>query len=127
MKTYNYNTTLEWDTEDEVWVARVPDLPGCLAFGETQEEAIRELQTAIPAWIEGAKDSGFPYRASLPDIAMLRRASKLLNITEVARIVGIAPRTLHSRLQHGTPLPKDEAERLRSALAEYSVVLVPGH
>ena len=66
MKTYSDNTTLEWDAEDEIWVARVPDLPGCLAFGDTQSEALKELQVAIPAWIAAAKESGFPLRAPAP-------------------------------------------------------------
>lgn len=118
------NTILEWDTEDEIWVARVPDLPGCLAFGDTQSEALKELQVAIPAWIEAAKDSGYPFRAPAPDIDTLSRTSKLLNMAEVARSIGIAPRTLHSRIQHKTPLKKEEAERLREALAANSVMLV---
>lgn len=124
MKTYNYNTILEWDPEDETWIARVPDLPGCLAFGDTQAEALQELQTAIPAWIAAAKDSGFPFRAPAPDIETLKKASKILNMAEVARVIGIAPRTLHSRIQHGTPFKGDEAEKLRDALAEHAVVLV---
>ena len=123
MKTYNYNTTLEWDTEDEIWVARVPDLPGCLAFGDTQAEALKELQVAIPAWIAAAEESGFPFRAPVPDIATLKKASKILNMAEVARAIGIAPRTLHSRIQHGTPFKKEEAEKLRVALAEHAVML----
>lgn len=123
MKTYNYNTTLEWDTEDEIWVARVPDLPGCLAFGDTQAEALKELQVAIPAWIAAAEESGFPFRAPAPDIETLKKASKILNMAEVARAIGIAPRTLHSRIQHGTPFKKEEAEKLRNALAEHSVML----
>ena len=123
MKTYNYNTTLEWDTEDEIWVARVPDLPGCLAFGDTQAEALKELQVAIPAWIAAAKESGFPFRAPAPDIETLKKASKILNMAEVARAIGIAPRTLHSRIQHKTPFKKEEAEKLREALAEHAVML----
>lgn len=123
MKTYNYNTTLEWDTEDEIWVARVPDLPGCLAFGDTQAEALKELQVAIPAWIAAAEESGFPFRAPAPNIETLKKASKILNMAEVARAIGIAPRTLHSRIQHGTPFKKEEAEKLRDALAEHAVML----
>lgn len=59
----NQDTTLEWDAEDETWVARAPELPGCTAFGSTQTEALQELQTAIPAWIAAAQESGYPSRA----------------------------------------------------------------
>ncbi len=124
MKTYNYDTTLEWDEEDKTWVARVPALPGCIAFGDTQVDALEELQTAIPEWIAAAQESGFPYRAPVPDIDALKKASKLLNMTEVARVLGIAPRTLHSRLKNGTPFRAGEAEKLRDELAKHSVVLV---
>ena len=36
------------------------DLPGCSAFGETQHEALTELQSAIDAWIEAASAAGNP-------------------------------------------------------------------
>ena len=55
--TYNYNTVLTWDPRDEIWVARVPELPGCMAHGDTQQEALEELQNAIPGWIEAAQDA----------------------------------------------------------------------
>ncbi|MFD1673519.1 type II toxin-antitoxin system HicB family antitoxin [Alicyclobacillus fodiniaquatilis] len=40
------------------WVATVPDLPGCMGDGETQEEALRDVESAIEAWIQHAKDLG---------------------------------------------------------------------
>lgn len=38
--------------------AYVPDLPGCVAVGDTKEEAIRLIQEAIEFHIEGLKDEG---------------------------------------------------------------------
>ena len=61
MKICGYSNALEWDTEDEMWVARVPELPGCMAHGDTQAEALKELQIAIPAWLAAAEESGFPF------------------------------------------------------------------
>lgn len=40
------------------FVAMVPDLPGCMSDGETPEEAIANVQDAIAAWIEAAKELG---------------------------------------------------------------------
>lgn len=46
-----------WSEEDHGFIAVATDLPGCSAFGETQPEALAELQDAITAWIEAAKAS----------------------------------------------------------------------
>ena len=39
--------------------AYVPDLPGCVAVGETREEALRLIQEAIEFHLEGMKEGGF--------------------------------------------------------------------
>ncbi len=55
--------------EDEGYIAVAPDLPGCSAFGETQQEALNELQSAIAAWIEAARAAGNPVpEPSLPAV-----------------------------------------------------------
>ncbi len=40
--------------------AYVPDLPGCIAAGETKEEVMRLIQEAIEFHIEGLKEDGLP-------------------------------------------------------------------
>ncbi|HEX8579350.1 MAG TPA: type II toxin-antitoxin system HicB family antitoxin [Allosphingosinicella sp.] len=40
------------------YLATVPELPGCISDGETQEEAIRSVRDAITAWIATAEDLG---------------------------------------------------------------------
>ncbi|AWV20636.1 Hypothetical protein HVPorG_04687 (plasmid) [Roseomonas mucosa] len=40
------------------FVATVPDLPGCMSDGETREEAARNVEDAIAAWIEEAQAIG---------------------------------------------------------------------
>lgn len=42
------------------YVAKVPDLPGCMSDGETPEEAARNVQDAIAAWIDAAVALGRP-------------------------------------------------------------------
>jgi predicted RNase H-like HicB family nuclease len=40
------------------FLATVPDLPGCMSDGATPEEAVSNIQDAIAAWIEAARDLG---------------------------------------------------------------------
>ena len=40
------------------YLARVPDLPGCMSDGETREMAARNIEDAIVSWIEEAKALG---------------------------------------------------------------------
>jgi len=55
---YRYTIEIFYSEEDEGYIAIVPELPGCSAFGETEEEALREIKTAIELWIEAAKKEG---------------------------------------------------------------------
>jgi predicted RNase H-like HicB family nuclease len=43
---------------DGLYVADVPDLPGCTAHGETREEALRESQVAMGLWLDVAREIG---------------------------------------------------------------------
>jgi len=42
------------------WGAHVPDLPGCMAVGETREEVLRLIREAIELHIDGLKEDGLP-------------------------------------------------------------------
>jgi len=44
--------------EDEGFIAVVPELPGCSAFGETEEEALSEVKVAIGLWLDTARQEG---------------------------------------------------------------------
>ena len=72
MKDYHIN--LFWSDEDEAWVADIPDLFACSAFGETPEEALAEVLLAKQAWLESARENGDPipepaYRAEAARVA----------------------------------------------------------
>jgi predicted RNase H-like HicB family nuclease len=56
--TYRYEIILYWSAEDDVFVAEVPELPGCMSHGGTQEEALRCVQEAIQLWIDTAQEFG---------------------------------------------------------------------
>jgi predicted RNase H-like HicB family nuclease len=58
MKDYHVN--LFYSEEDEGYIADIPDLKNCSAFGETPEEALREVLEAKKAWLEAAEASGKP-------------------------------------------------------------------
>ncbi len=50
-----YPIEVFWSDEDEGFIAVVPDLPGCNAWGKTETDALREAHDAIAAWIKTAK------------------------------------------------------------------------
>jgi predicted RNase H-like HicB family nuclease len=45
---------------EKSWGAHVPDLPGCIAVGETREEVLQLIREAIDFHIEGLKEDGLP-------------------------------------------------------------------
>jgi len=53
-----YAIEIFYSEEDGGYIAVVPELPGCSAFGETPEEALREVKIAIELWLEAAKKIG---------------------------------------------------------------------
>jgi len=55
-----YEIILFWSDEDDVFIADVPELPGCMAHGKTPEEALKEVRKAIQLWIDTAKEFGDP-------------------------------------------------------------------
>ena len=58
MKDYHVNVF--YSEEDEGYIADIPDLKHCSAFGKTQEEALREALKAKEAWLEAARANGKP-------------------------------------------------------------------
>ncbi|MBI4547355.1 MAG: type II toxin-antitoxin system HicB family antitoxin [Ignavibacteriae bacterium] len=55
-----YEIILYWSSEDKVVVAEVPELPGCMAHGKTEELALKNVKEAIHLWIDTAKEFGDP-------------------------------------------------------------------
>lgn len=56
----HYHINVFWSEEDSCWIADVPDLKYCSAHGDTPEEAVREIQIAVDAWLEVARAHGDP-------------------------------------------------------------------
>jgi predicted RNase H-like HicB family nuclease len=56
----DYHINIFASAEDGGYVADIPDLAYCSAFGATPEEALAEVQLAKAAWLEAARASGKP-------------------------------------------------------------------
>ncbi len=57
---YRYEIILYWSAEDSAFIAEVPELPGCMAHGDTQDEALHQAQQAMATWVEVAQEIGQP-------------------------------------------------------------------
>ncbi len=72
MKDYHVN--IFYSEDDEGYIADIPDLPGCSAFGETPLEALEQVEIAKSAWLESARAEGRPvpeprYRPAIYQVA----------------------------------------------------------
>ena len=55
---HKYEIILYWSNEDQAFIAEVPELPGCMAHGEDQQTALRNINDAMEFWIDTAKELG---------------------------------------------------------------------
>lgn len=53
-----YDVAMYWSDEDDVFICEAPELAGCMAHGNTQEIALKNIQEAIDLWIETALEFG---------------------------------------------------------------------
>jgi predicted RNase H-like HicB family nuclease len=54
----DYHINIFYSDEDAGYIAHIPDLKSCSAFGTTAEEALREVELAKSAWLEAARAEG---------------------------------------------------------------------
>jgi predicted RNase H-like HicB family nuclease len=59
----DYHINVFYSEEDEAYIADIPDLKHCSSFGETPEDAVRDVQIAKKAWLEAARAAGKPIPA----------------------------------------------------------------
>ena len=55
---HRYKIIIFWSSEDNLFIADVPELPGCKAHGSSPREALDNAQEAITLWINTAWDFG---------------------------------------------------------------------
>ncbi len=53
-----YELIIYWSDKDEAYVVEVPELPGCMADGQSYVEAVENAEKVISEWIETAKELG---------------------------------------------------------------------
>ena len=58
-----YEIIIYWSNEDQAFVSEVPELPGCMAHGNSYEEALANAKDAIELWVDTANDFGDPVPA----------------------------------------------------------------
>ena len=56
----NYEIVLYWSEEDKLFIAEVPELPGCMAHGDSQEAALASVKEAMQLWLDTAREFGDP-------------------------------------------------------------------
>jgi len=55
-----YEIIIYWSTEDNLFIAEAPELPGCMAHGGSHASALKNLRAAMRLWIRTAKEFGDP-------------------------------------------------------------------
>ncbi|MDI6631063.1 MAG: type II toxin-antitoxin system HicB family antitoxin [Bacillota bacterium] len=60
---HKYQIVLRFIPEDDLWVAAVPELPGCSTHGKTRAEALANIEEAIDEWVATAQEKGWPIPA----------------------------------------------------------------
>jgi predicted RNase H-like HicB family nuclease len=54
----NYEIIIYWSAEDNAFLAEIPELPGCMADGQDQEEALKNIKIVMAQWLAQAKSLG---------------------------------------------------------------------
>lgn len=55
-----YELIIYWSEKDRSFIVEVPELPGCMADGETYEQAVANTRQVIEEWVETARELGRP-------------------------------------------------------------------
>jgi antitoxin HicB len=55
----SYPAIIKYDKSDKNYLVEFPDLPGCVTFGQTKEEALFNAEEALSAYLESIFDRGF--------------------------------------------------------------------
>ena len=57
---YKHETFIYWSDEDQIFIAEAPELPGCMAHGNSPEMALENAHEAMGLWLDTAKEFGDP-------------------------------------------------------------------
>lgn len=65
MSEPRYYINIFWSAKDDCWVADVPDLKSCAAFGDSPLQTATEVEVAIEGWLETARANNMPVPEAL--------------------------------------------------------------
>lgn len=128
MKATDYQITVHWSESDKAFEAEIPALKNCIAFGDSPQEAMNEVLIAAELWLEAAPECGI--EIPKPDIGLdkLSVLFEIVNMTALARLSGISPQTLASKMKRRTPLSERENKALEATLLAYGITArIPTH
>ena len=72
----SYPILLVYDLEDDYWIARIPDLPGCTSHGADPNEAVRNVRDAQLCWVDVCIERGNEVPLPTPDSISVSLASE---------------------------------------------------
>lgn len=72
--TLRYEMIVYWSDEDQAFIVEAPELPGCMADGQTCQEAVSNAEVVIQEWIETAKSLGGPIPEPKSGLAYVKNA-----------------------------------------------------
>jgi predicted RNase H-like HicB family nuclease len=121
MKVIPYQITVSYSADDEGYVARMPALRYCLAFGETPEKAVKEVKAAAAAMLKVMEQEGKPLPAVDTTLARLTALQPLLNLSAIAKAANISVQTLSSKISRGTAFSADESARIGRVLVAHGI------
>ena len=130
MKNMPYQITVAWSDDDEGYVARVPALRYCVAFGETPEKAVKEVRTAAAEIIRVMKEDGKALPSVDATLHWVMYLQPVINLSAVATAAGMKVQTLASKIARGTAFTPDESSRIGKVFMSHgitpSAVALPG-
>lgn len=121
MKNMPYQITVAWSDDDEGYVARVPALRYCLAFGETPEKAVKEVRTAATEIIRVMKEDGKALPAVDATLHWVMDLQPVINLSAVAIAAGMKVQTLASKIARGTAFTPDESSRIGKVFISHGI------
>ena len=80
---YKYAIEILYSEDDEGYIALAPEIPGCSAFGENEEEALKEVKIALELWLETARTEG----REIPEPSGKELLRKIVESTQHNRVL----------------------------------------
>lgn len=59
----HFSIRIQWSVPDNLYIAEVPELPGCRTHGKTYEKALKNIREVIPIWIDATTAQDWPVPA----------------------------------------------------------------